>query len=561
MAKIKISKKTLIITSVTLVIIIAINLIVSSIIKEKLTSLLLKNESEYYNDRVESVSFKLIQRSITLNNVFLTANKESIDSLINKTSSKEALESITLSSIKFKGIGLFDVLFRKKINVNAIVLNDLFIHKFENTEIVEKKSTQKEEKKPFDIDSIYLKKLNGLEIDQIIFNNFKYQVYDFAENKVTFQTKPISFKSSGIKLEKVSDHLFQLKPAKKEFEIRGIDLDFEYAQFDFAIDKISFNFEEKYIDIQELSFKPKIDKFEFADSLEFTKDIPDIDLKDLKIYNFSLSKILKGEGVFIDSIEIDGLNLLLFKDKRKPFDTNKRPGLPHTGLKRMKLPLRIQKVKILNSNVKLEQRVDEDRDILMEIPITNLNAEITNITSIKKYRENPLKVNATAKLMGVGNAKIHVTFPLKDYQNTFYFNGSLGASKMSFYDSALYPTLGLKVLSGDIDNLTFSASANEIESTGKMTLLYHDLEAEVFKSKSTKENKFLSWTANTLIHKSNPKKKKTPREVVMKFKRVEYKGLGNYFWKTLQGGIIGTIAPGGKQTDASKERRRNRKKK
>lgn len=184
---------------------------------------------------------------------------------------------------------------------------------------------------------------------------------------------------------------------------------------------------------------------------------------------------------------------------------------------------------------------------MMKVPIDNLNAEITNITSIKELRQSSLKVHATAILMNTGAVKLNAEFPLKDYHNTFYFSGSMGPAKMELFDSALFPVLGLKVLNGDLDQLTFSASANETESHGKMKLLYHNLEADVFKSNSTDENKFLSWTVNSFIHKSNPRKNREPREVVMRFERVEYKGLGNYFWKTLQNGLINTIAPGGKK--------------
>jgi hypothetical protein len=201
----------------------------------------------------------------------------------------------------------------------------------------------------------------------------------------------------------------------------------------------------------------------------------------------------------------------------------------------------------------------DDSGALMKVPISNLNAQITNITSISSYRKNPMKISADAILMKTGAAHLDALFPLKDYQNTFYFSGLLGATKLKVFDDALYPILGLKVLNGNLDKLTFSASANETESNGKMTMLYHDLEAEVFKS-TNEENKFLSWTVNTFVKKSNPRKNRTPREVNLHFDRVEYKGLGNYFWKTLQGGIINTIA-GGNQTKASKEKKHQHKKK
>ena len=57
----------------------------------------------------------------------------------------------------------------------------------------------------------------------------------------------------------------------------------------------------------------------------------------------------------------------------------------------------------------------------------------------------------------------------------------------------------------------------------------------------------------------------------MKFERVLYKGFGNFLWKTLQNGIVNTIAPFGMTTEKEaakkkrklkrRERKRNREEK
>ena len=62
------------------------------------------------------------------------------------------------------------------------------------------------------------------------------------------------------------------------------------------------------------------------------------------------------------------------------------------------------------------------------------------------------------------------------------------------------------------------------------------------------------------MHKGNPGKNDKVREVIMSFDRVEYKGLGNYLWKTIQSGLVNTIAPIGKKTDESKEHQKKEKK-
>ena len=107
----------------------------------------------------------------------------------------------------------------------------------------------------------------------------------------------------------------------------------------------------------------------------------------------------------------------------------------------------------------------------------------------------------------------------------------------------LYPVLGLKILSGELNRIDFKAVSNDIESKGEMTMLYKSLHASVLKSHTSNENHFLTSIANGLIHKSNPNKRGKIKSVRMYYERDQHKGLGNYMWKTLQNGIINTITP------------------
>ena len=302
-----------------------------------------------------------------------------------------------------------------------------------------------------------------------------------------------------------------------------------------------------------------MDRAKLANTYKFNKDIIGVHIDELNLFNYNLFKTLNQEGVFIDSILVDGLNLDIYKDKRKPFDMDKRPTLPHLALKKLEMPLHIQRVIVNNGNLKLEHRMDK-RNLSMKLSIDDISAQITNITSIKALREKPMKVNLNAKFMEHATMKVNMNFPLKDHEDTFYFSGSLGKANLYMFDTAIFPVLGLKVLRGDLDKLTFNASANEISSSGKMTMLYHDLEAEVFKSNSIEHSNFLSWTVNHVVRVSNPGKNNKIRKVSMENTRTEYKGLGNYFWKTLQSGIVNTIAPFGIKTENEKSKKKKKKK-
>jgi hypothetical protein len=388
-------------------------------------------------------------------------------------------------------------------------------------------------------------------------------VINITSDEITFENKPMSFEFSGFKLEKIQDQVYRLKPVENLFEIKNIEVSFPNKQYAFSIEKLRFNFEESLLNFINLSYKPLINKVKLANSYPFNTEVYDLNIKDMKIFNIDLHKLVENKGVFIDSILISRLSIDIYKDKRKPFDESKRPKLPHDLLKKMDMPLLIHKISLDSSQMDYEERL-ENKDILLKVNMTELSAHINNVSSIKEYRDNPLNIDIHAKLMGKADLNLNMTLPLQDDQNTFYFSGQLGASELKFYDSAIIPAVGLKILQGNLETLTFKASANDFNSNGTMIMKYSDLEAEVFKHKNTDKSGFLSWSVNTLIHKSNPGKNGDLREVTMNFDRVMYKGLGNFLWKTLQSGIVNTIAPFGmtkEKADAKKIRQAKREKK
>jgi hypothetical protein len=524
---------------------------ISKTLKEKVTGVLLKNNQEFYTASITNVNFKLLKRSIIIDGISLVPKSASLLDLKNNESEKKALQFIHISSLELHNIELYQALFHDNIQISELKINDLNIEKFLN-------SDKKSVKKPFNLDSISIQKINGFEIDKIRITNFTYLAKDFFTDKLIFQNKPIDLELSGFKLEKYSENLFQLKPTNNQLEINNLDIDFPDKKYALHFDLFAINFEKKLIEVEKLVYKPTIDKYKLAQSYRFNSEVFQLDLDKLTVYNYNLSSFLNNQGIFMDSIAVSKLNLDIYKDKRKPFDQTKRPQLPHTLLKKMDFPLDIKKISVTNSAVKIEETIGKN-NMHMNVSLEDIYAEITNITSIKQLQKEPLKISTHSKLMGKGDINVTLLFPLNEKQSTFYFSGRLGPTKFIYFDSAIFPALGLKVLTGDLQELTFEARANEVTSSGKMTMLYSDLKAQVFKHESDDQNDFLSWTLNTVLHTSNPQKNGKVREVLLNHERVPYKGTGSYLWKTLQSGITNTISPFGKTTKKKKNSKGKKK--
>ncbi len=528
------------------------SIIASRIISQKVTELLEEQNIENLHLSIERTKFSLFDRSLVFFEIHLGPSDSSMVKLKNNELGKSSLQKISISRLKLRGIQLSPLIFGKKLKINKLIIDDPLYQQISNG----KEQASKSSKKPLVLDSIHLKELEGFQLALIKITNLKVQLIDLNTNKITFENKPLSFEVTGFKLQELSENYFKLSPESESFEMTKVKVDFPNIKYSFSIDALKYHFGDDYLQISNLKYKPLVNKLTLANSYIYNTDVFDITIKDLKIYNFDLEKAVENKGFFMDSIKMSEMSLEIYKDKRKPFDLSKRPKFPHQLLKEMKTPLLIHKISMEKSKLIYEEKL-EHKDILMKATMNDLNVNIFNVSSIKKYRKAPLKIDLSSKFMGKANLHVDMLLPLANNQETFYFSGFLGASPMRYYDSAIIPAIGLKILKGKIESLSFQATANNYNSQGTMKLLYHDLEAEVFKQKKTEKNGFLSWSVNNLVHKSNPSKNGELRVATMKFDRVLYKGFGNILWKTLQSGIVNTIAPFGMTTEkeANKKKR------
>ena len=518
--------------------------------------MLANQKNQNYHLSIDKTKFSLFDRSMVIDEIHLSPSDSSMIKLKKNLSHLNSLSQISISRIEIRGIHLFPLVFSKKLIISKLIIDDPVYQKFNNGQKVK----PVEKKKPIKLDSIEIKGIGGFELDKIKISNLKVQVIEVATDQITFENKPMSFEMSGFKLEEVDDQVFKLFPIGNAFEISNIRMNFPDKKYEFSLGKLHYYFEDDHLIIKNLSYKPSINKAKLANTYPFNSEVYTIDLKKLRIFKLNLQKILQNDGFYMDSIQISELSIDIYKDKRKPFDENKRPEFPNDLLKKMELPILIPKISIEDSQLDYEEKL-EKKGASMKVTLNKLNINIHNATSIKEYREEPLKIEMNSKFMNKASLHVSMNLPLKDGQNTFFFSGKLGASPFKYYDSVLVPALGVKVTNGDLKSLTFQASANRYSSEGTMTMLYSNLEAEVLKQNNSEKRGFVSWSVNNLVHKSNPGNNGHEREVMMNFERVSYKGFGNVLWKTLQSGIVNTIAPFGltkEKADAKKERKGNR---
>ncbi len=536
-----------------------LNNILNSVVSKKINKLVLSKEFKQHTAQVKEIKFNLFKRSLVAKNIVFTPTNEAMLELKAAKLPKSSLKKITISSIEINNISLLKALFSKEVEINEILITDCQLQNFKNPNSPKEKKASKK----INLDSLHIAKIKGVEIDKLKIQNFQYQEIDVTSDKILIELKPVDFSVESLALEKIKSELFKLMPIKNNIEIKDVEISIPKNGYKLDAGAINVNFAESLIDVKNFKYKPLISVDSLSQAYQYNSEVFDVDIKRKIIYNFQLKKMLKNEGLFIDSIRISGLDLQVYKNKQKPYNKQRRPSIPHLTLKKMESPLFIQNIKIDSSRISYQEHLGKKMHYrTMKLAWDDAKIQINNITSIKKYRENPLEVQFKSKFMNKAHFNMNMKLPLKDQHDAFYFNGTIGALDFSALNPVLYSYLGIETTKGRIDGIKFDATAHPDKSKGKITMRYHDLRVKIPKHHSKSKNKFLSWIVKEVTHTSNPRhsrhKKHKATEIYLHAEREVYKGFLVYVWKTIRSGVIGTISPTG--ISMKKEKRKKKRK-
>lgn len=541
--------------ALVLIVLVLAAIFVPGLVESKLKDAILNNNSSEYKNSVGEIDFDLLTRTLSVKDLKIVPTEKAISELKKRTEGKKAIFEIALGDISVKNIKFIELIRNKKVLINEISLDNLAIHVLKNEKV---KSPEGEGGKQFHPDSIVLKNLNGIEIRQISVRNLKYQVQDAVKSDTLFKLDSLSFQLDGFIVKKKEDNFFSLRSLSENFIIEDINMKMPEKDMVISLAALEINFFKKRISIDSFQMKPSISKVAMAAKFKYNKAIADFSVKKLELFDFNLRKAIGHEGIFIDSVAVDGFRVEMYKDKRKPYDTSLYKVLPHISLKRTNSIIDVKKVHVSNSYLLYEQR-NPDSKLLMKVFLTDINADFYNISSIEAHRKTPMQARLSTKFMGRAPLKVFFKFNLDDKNNNFSFAGTLGSTPFKYFDEILYPLAGLKVFAGQLDKLTFEATANEYRSQGTMTMLYHDLEATVYKKGHVDEEaKMLSWLINSVVHKTNPDKKGI-RTVPMKYEHLPYTSIATYMVKTLLMGIAYTLSPEGMNMKEKLDTRQEKK--
>ncbi len=553
----KAKKRLLVILGILITIVVigifTFNGIVAGIATSKVDDFLKKNPVKNYHITYKRVGYNLVNQSVKLVGVSLIPTDTYFDSL-SATGYSFTVPEVYLGKLVITGIDQKNALMNKAVNLNKIRIKNLEVKLWKIDGKVKKATRKSANPLP---DSIRIKGLTSLSIHQLIIEKSKVELINRKSKKKTVSTDEISAKLSDIRLISTGHNNGYFKPVIADATIQ-IDNNVFYTPdnlYKIVVKRATINLLDKEVFINTLQYQPLYSKKDFVKHIKFQKERYDFVLKRIKLSLPDVKALINNNKLTIPFVEISNSSFNIYRDKRVPFDHNKRPLLPNQAIKKMALQININTLTVKNSTFKYEEVTDRSSQPLI-VSFSDLSVDITNLSNLKNrsYQKSKMKIALKGKLMEIAPFDMQLIFPLKARNDTFVFSGAVyGRVPLKAFNKATFPAAGINFEKGSLNKLTFKGGANPYHSKGTLTLLYNDVKLDVVRKNKKQSSKFLSWGATTVIHKDNPVPGKPVKTAIMASDRNPEKGLGNYLWKTIFSGLKGTFI-GGKKSFVQPEK-------
>ncbi|MFC1222523.1 hypothetical protein ACFE6N_01875 [Pedobacter sp. BG31] len=521
------------------------------ILTEKIKAGVYNGSHHLYRIDFKSINLNVITGSMALRDVTLIPDESVFDSLKKKHLAPAHVFELRLKKLQISRVGILTAYFKKRIEVNEILLQKPSINMSFN-KVTKKTDSIKDEKSLYEQLSKNFRSVDVKSI-KIVDADFDY-INKTPSTKTKNSIKHLDININDFLLDSLSGNdttrFYYTKDVS--FQIAGYKSVTKDKMYTMKVDTVKGSTSSKKIMVKGLKLIPLYNELTFARKYKIQKDRYNLSFDQVEFNGVDFIGLNTDQKLYAKSLRIGPANVEVFMSRESPpppgFDKGR--NYPHMALKRLNMPVLIDTVRLKKIDVKYAEFNPASKKT-GAVTFKALNGNILNVTndSLQLSKNNHALADLNTLLMGTGRLDVNIDFNLTDNNGAFTYSGSLGKFDMKNLNP-LSKALGLvEIESGNIQHVDFKAQGNLRSATGTMNMLYTNLKVKLLSDnidgEGTKEKGFLSFLANTILVKDeNPQKGEAPRTASMTNTRINSASFFNLMWKTVFVGIKDIVGVG-----------------
>ena len=389
--------------------------------------------------------------------------------------------------------------------------------------------------------------------DIFTYNHINLSIGEISGNLQKEVLKYVSLKDYTLSIDqlKIQKSVDTLIYHFDDFRLGFTDLDLQTADSIFHITAQSLNLSylNKSLNMKNLAFKPNISDAELQKRYNYQNTQFSGSIGALNVTGINFDSFIYNKKLLIDNVSLDSIKSFVYKDKTKSLDPNKFPTYLGQMIQSIKLPLLIKEVNA--TNVSLLNTEKKPDGTIAKANLTRGTLYAGNITNLSNNQLFIMKVDAFLE----NNAQFKVSLGF-DYQKPqFSIDARFEKFNLPDLNSLLQAYSPASVVSGAVDELSFSGNAYQTYASGTLTFLYHDLKVDLqLKEQAKWKSSLLAFAANEVVNSANPVNETLPPRIVnFHVERDMNKGFINIVIKSALNGLKETIMMSKENKKAYKE--------
>ncbi len=422
-----------------------------------------------------------------------------------------------ISSIKFSGIDITELLNKQILNAGKIMIAESEIVANSNKEL-------KAQALPFN-----LKKVHA-------------DIFQCTNAFISYKDKKneCSFRAT------INLHDLNIKSINKDgfyfASVQGNVSAIHYSGGGYhntEIKKIELDSKKEIIRVDDLKIIPQLKKYEFARKLGHQADWVQANISKIEIIKPNIPQLLH-QKIFAEKIKISKSRVYIFRDRRLP-RLQKIVPLPVAYMKTLPFDIRVKTFELATSIVAYEEYPKEGYGLTGILRIERIRATLSPLINHPTASDpSYMAMIVEGSIMGSGTAHGTILMPLQ--KNKLYrIRGAIERLELTKLNSSSENLGKIRIKSGFLDFLFFDFTMAEERSTGKIIGAYHRLIIQQLKKHTEEKNvaDFASFMLRHLIipfnkDRSLPERKRTG---LVNYQRDPTRFVSHYFLQSLLMGV------------------------
>jgi hypothetical protein len=333
-------------------------------------------------------------------------------------------------------------------------------------------------------------------------------------------------------------------PLHRYFEAFRLDVDsLAYRTgngfYELTAGAIAIDSGQQFARAEHAHINPRLSPYEVGERLGHEEDVFDVKSGPIHAEGFQVKQWLASDDVTLSFLEVNDLSLEI--EREKTHTDPPRDERPLPPAKFADLPFDVNADSIhWNGGLISYTETYSDNDRKGTILFADVDIRAQNFQN--RNESEPIVIRAQSRFME--ESLLEADFEFFVYPAaTHHIRASLEGMDLQQINNPLENLAAASIRSGELHSLGFSFTADDDGASGELTLVYDDLEVRFLDDESMEEGtrtRIQSFIANTFAVRSS-NEEDDPRVAEIDFEREKDRSMFNYWWKTIQSGLMDTV--------------------